>query len=136
MNKKFNFSVAAVCMLLSFALISCADPAAANAVTANVSTADVSTVDVPTAKAPAEDAPTGNAPVTAAPPVDTPTVNTRQEYPIIDSHLHFLDFTQQSDGFEALVKKMDEANVTKAIVFGMPMAKQWDEHMEKSHLII
>lgn len=58
--------------------------------------------------------------------------STRPEYPIIDSHLHYLDFTQQTDGFEALVKRMDEANVTSAIIFGMPIAKQWDEHTEKA----
>ena len=31
------------------------------------------------------------------------------KYTIIDSHLHYLDFLQETDGFEALVKKMDEA---------------------------
>ncbi len=50
---------------------------------------------------------------------------------MIDSHLHYLDFTKQTDGFEALVEKTDEANVTNAIIFRMPMAKQWDEHAEK-----
>ncbi len=49
--------------------------------------------------------------------------------PIVDSHLHYLDFIQNSDGFEKLVKKMDECGVAKAVVFGMAMAKQWDENM-------
>lgn len=47
---------------------------------------------------------------------------------IIDSHLHYLDFLQETDGFEALVEKMDAANVPYAVIFGMGMAKQWDEH--------
>jgi predicted TIM-barrel fold metal-dependent hydrolase len=42
--------------------------------------------------------------------------------------LHYLDFIQQTDGFEKLVQKMDEANVSHTVLFGMPMAKQWDEH--------
>ena len=49
-------------------------------------------------------------------------------YSIIDSHLHYLDFLQKTDGFEALAKKMDEVNVPYAVIFGMAMAKQWDEN--------
>ena len=48
-------------------------------------------------------------------------------YPIIDSHLHYLDFLQETDGFDALVKKMDETDVPYAVLLGMPMAKEWDE---------
>lgn len=47
---------------------------------------------------------------------------------LIDSHLHYLDFIQKSDGFEALVKQMDATNVSHAVIFGMALAKQWDEH--------
>lgn len=47
---------------------------------------------------------------------------------IVDGHLHYLDFTQKSDGFEKLVKKMDEAGVQSAVIFGMAMAKQWDSN--------
>ena len=49
------------------------------------------------------------------------------DYAIIDSHLHYVDFLQETDGFEALVKKMDETNVPYAVLFGMAMAKEWDE---------
>ncbi len=52
-------------------------------------------------------------------------------YDIIDSHLHFLDFTQTSDGFPALTEAMDAAGVSKAIVFGMPMTKKWDFFMKQ-----
>ena len=31
--------------------------------------------------------------------------------PILDSHLHYYDFTHQTDGFPALVKAMDAAGV-------------------------
>ncbi len=48
-------------------------------------------------------------------------------YELIDMHLHYLDFVQDTDGFEYLVEKMDEANVSHAVIFGMAMAKQWDE---------
>jgi len=49
-------------------------------------------------------------------------------YPVVDNHLHYFDFTQQSDGFPALVKAMDEAGVERAVVFGMPLVKMWPEH--------
>jgi predicted TIM-barrel fold metal-dependent hydrolase len=49
-------------------------------------------------------------------------------YKMVDSHLHYLDFLQGSDGFQKLMDQMDAANVSHAVVFGMAMAKQWDEH--------
>ncbi len=51
-----------------------------------------------------------------------------QGYPLIDAHLHYLDFLQKTDGFAALVERMDEANVRYAAVFGMAMSKQWDDN--------
>lgn len=52
------------------------------------------------------------------------------KYDIIDSHLHFLDFTQDSDGFPALTRAMDACGVSEAVVFGMPMVKKWDYLMK------
>lgn len=52
----------------------------------------------------------------------------QESYRIIDNHLHYLDFIQQTKGFESLVEQMDECNVSHAVIFGMGMAKQWDEH--------
>lgn len=49
------------------------------------------------------------------------------KYDIVDNHLHYLDFIQKTDGVEQLVAKMDEAGVSQAVLFGMAMAKQWDE---------
>ena len=54
------------------------------------------------------------------------TEGMKPKYDIVDSHLHFLDFTQDSDGFPALAKAMDLSGVSEAVVFGMPMAKKWD----------
>lgn len=53
------------------------------------------------------------------------------EYAIIDTHLHYVDFLQKTDGFEALAAKLDETNVPYAVVFGMAMAKEWDEDAPK-----
>lgn len=47
---------------------------------------------------------------------------------IVDGHLHYLDFIQKTDGFEKLITKMDETGVARAVIFGMAMAKQWDEN--------
>ena len=49
-------------------------------------------------------------------------------YQLIDTCLHYMDFIQESDGFEELVKQMDAAKVSHAVIFGMAMTKQWDEH--------
>lgn len=50
-------------------------------------------------------------------------------YDILDAHLHFADFLEQSDGFPALCDAMDMAGVSQAVIFGMGIAKQWDETM-------
>lgn len=50
-------------------------------------------------------------------------------YDILDAHLHFVDFLEQSDGFPALCAAMDLAGVSKAVIFGMGIAKQWDGSM-------
>ena len=51
------------------------------------------------------------------------------KYDVIDSHLHFLDFTQDSDGFPELARAMDMSGVSEAIIFGMPIVKKWDSSM-------
>ena len=51
---------------------------------------------------------------------------------VVDGHLHYLDFLQRSDGFSALTKKMDACGVDSAVIFGMAMAKQWDENTEEA----
>ncbi len=46
-------------------------------------------------------------------------------YPATDSHLHYLDFTQCTDGVPELIRQMDAAGVKEAVVFGMPVVKMW-----------
>ncbi len=46
--------------------------------------------------------------------------------PLIDSHVHLVDFLQDSDGIDALVRQMDAAAVERAVVFGMPLIKKWE----------
>ncbi len=45
----------------------------------------------------------------------------------IDSHAHLFDFFQQSEGVEALIEAMDEGNIEKSVVMGIPVAKKWHE---------
>lgn len=49
------------------------------------------------------------------------------KYPTIDAHLHVVDFLQESDGLKALLERMDEAKVEKAVIFGVPVTKEWSE---------
>ncbi len=60
--------------------------------------------------------------------IQKPSIPAR--YDLIDSHLHFTDFLEDTDGFPALCEAMDLAGVSKAVIFGMPIAKQWDATME------
>ncbi len=53
-------------------------------------------------------------------------------YEIIDSHLHYTDFLEKTDGFPALCDAMDLAGVSKSVIFGMGIAKQWDSSMPKA----
>ena len=69
----------------------------------------------------------GSQPAESASVTDEPAAETTAQYPIIDSHLHYLDFLQETDGFEPLIEKMDKADVPYAVLLGMPMAKEWDE---------
>ncbi|MCR4923125.1 MAG: twin-arginine translocation signal domain-containing protein [Lachnospiraceae bacterium] len=53
-------------------------------------------------------------------------------YDIIDNHLHYLDFLEHTDGFPALCEAMDMSGVSKAVIFGMGIAKQWDSSMPEA----
>ena len=48
-------------------------------------------------------------------------------YPLIDAHLHVVNFVQETPGGPALIDAMDRANVGKAVIFGLPVAKMWAE---------
>lgn len=49
----------------------------------------------------------------------------------IDAHLHYVDFFQETDGMPALLKAMDESDITQAVIMGIPVAKTWDENEPK-----
>jgi Amidohydrolase len=50
------------------------------------------------------------------------------KYPVTDAHLHVVNFLQETPGGEALIRAMDRANVGRAVIFGLPVTKLWDEH--------
>ncbi len=50
------------------------------------------------------------------------------KYPLIDAHLHAVNFIQETPGGEALLYYMDRANIGKAVIFGMPVGKVWSEY--------
>ena len=45
------------------------------------------------------------------------------KYAMIDAHLHVVNFTQETPGGEALLYAMDQANVGKAVIFGLPFSR-------------
>jgi hypothetical protein len=49
------------------------------------------------------------------------------KYRLTDAHLHVVNFLQETPGSEALLYYMDRANVHKAVIFGLPVTKQWAE---------
>jgi hypothetical protein len=49
------------------------------------------------------------------------------KYEIVDGHLHFLNFVQETAGMDQFLKAMDDAGVTESVVIGMPVVKKWDE---------
>lgn len=39
------------------------------------------------------------------------------QYPMIDTHVHAVNFLQETPGFANLISHMNEANIQKAVVF-------------------
>lgn len=48
-------------------------------------------------------------------------------YTQIDSHIHYVDFTQKSSGLRWLLEQMDKYNIQKSVIFWIPTIKQWSE---------
>ena len=44
---------------------------------------------------------------------------------VADSHLHYLDFLQKTEGMSALLAAMDNAGVDHSMISGMPLVKKW-----------
>ena len=49
------------------------------------------------------------------------------KYALVDGHLHFLNFVQETDGMAKFLKAMDDTGVAESVVIGMPVVKEWDE---------
>lgn len=47
-------------------------------------------------------------------------------YRVSDSHFHFVDFLQTTDGMDALLKAMDVAGIDHVMFSGMPLVKKWN----------
>ncbi|HAQ88274.1 MAG TPA: 5-oxo-L-prolinase, partial [Pseudomonas sp.] len=54
-----------------------------------------------------------------------------RDYHYSDSHLHFVDFFQETDGMQQLLKAMDESNIDHVMISGIPVAKKWHENEPK-----
>jgi predicted TIM-barrel fold metal-dependent hydrolase len=46
--------------------------------------------------------------------------------PLVDAHIHLVTFLQTSEGLSTLLESMKSANVTKSVVFGLPVKKKWE----------
>ena len=58
------------------------------------------------------------------------TVQAR-EYRYSDAHLHYVDFFQESEGMDALLKAMDKARIDQSMISGVAVAKKWHEDEPK-----
>ena len=47
------------------------------------------------------------------------------KYTMIDAHLHVVNFIQETPGGEALIRSMDQTNVGRSVIFGLPVTKLW-----------
>ena len=54
-----------------------------------------------------------------------------RDYRYSDSHLHYVDFFQESEGMPALLEAMDKAGIEQSMISGIPVAKKWHEDEPK-----
>jgi predicted TIM-barrel fold metal-dependent hydrolase len=54
-----------------------------------------------------------------------------RDYLYSDAHLHFVDFFQESDGMDQLLKAMDKGDIDHVMISGIPVAKKWHENEPK-----
>ena len=50
---------------------------------------------------------------------------------LVDAHLHYVNFMQETNGTQELLQSMDEAGVEKVWIFGLPVIKKWDASAPK-----
>jgi hypothetical protein len=61
------------------------------------------------------------------PPSQTVEPHTAAKYSMVDGHLHYLNFVQETAGMDAFFKAMDDTGVAESVVIGMPVVKTWEE---------
>lgn len=54
-----------------------------------------------------------------------------REYRYNDAHLHYVDFFQESEGMEVLLKAMNAARIDQSMISGVAVAKKWHEDEPK-----
>lgn len=55
------------------------------------------------------------------------TLAQNPKYSLVDGHLHFLNFVQETEGMAKFIQAMDDTGVAESVVIGMPVVKKWDE---------
>ncbi|MDD5769783.1 MAG: amidohydrolase family protein [Candidatus Gracilibacteria bacterium] len=50
------------------------------------------------------------------------------KYPIVDAHIHIVDFNGKTTGLKNLIQYMDSSNIKSGVIFGMPVVKIWQEN--------
>ncbi len=60
-----------------------------------------------------------------------PSLVHARDYRYSDSHMHYVDFFQNSEGIMKLLEAMDKAEVEHVMISGIPLTKKWDENEPK-----
>ena len=55
------------------------------------------------------------------------TGKTNDRLTINDAHCHYVDFVQNTDGIDTLLKRMDSADVENIVLFGLSVTKLWTD---------
>lgn len=50
------------------------------------------------------------------------------KYPMIDAHVHIVDFTQETTWLKNMLHYMDKSNILAAVIFWLSVVKMWNEN--------
>jgi len=50
-----------------------------------------------------------------------------RDYHYSDAHLHYVDFFQETEGMDSLIKAMNDGNIDHVMISGIAVAKKWHE---------